>query len=440
MIDVCQYAVNCGENSGADEIEAMWTKHSSTTIKAQLGEIDEASMVTNESVRIRVIKDKALSSVFTYRLDKESIKTAVEKALKAAKASKKDSQWDSLPLPGVYPRVDVWDTSLESVSSQELMEPVIEMLNLLPEGIAAYFAGNEVELSERACVNSSGVRHEDKGALLAYGLALLGILEKGVTPSFQSIIFSRMYNPDPASCVEPLVEKINLFKKADAASSGKSSIIFCPRALEDLLHYTLFKAVSGDNVARGKSLLHQKEGEKIASPLVTLNDNGVVPEGVHSKEMDDEGSPCENTPLIEKGVLKGFIWNDYWAKRMGKTSTGNAQYNDQQDEMMIQQSTMVIQPGDFSQEELFNVPDGYYVLGLQGAHSSNPESGDFSVVCTPALRIRNGEISGGVTGMMLSDNVFSLLKKIDAVGRESEVIEGAILPHVRFSDVNVATK
>jgi PmbA protein len=440
MIDVCQHAVDYGERIGVDEIEAMWAKYSSTTIKAQLGEIDEASMVTNESIRIRVIKDKALSSVFTYLLDKESVKTAVEKALYAARVSKKDDAWHSLPAPGAYPRVDTYDTSLVSVSSEEMMDPVIEMLSLLPQGIAAYFAGTEVEIAERACVNSNGVQHQDKGALLAYGLALVGMLENGVTPSFQDILFSRTYDPDPALVAEPLVEKINLFKKADTASSGKAAIIFSPEAFEDLLHNTLFKAVSGDNVARGKSLLQGKEGELVASPLLTLHDNGVVPEGVYAKEMDDEGSPCEDTALLEEGVLQGFIWNDYWGKRMGYASTGNAKYDDRQDEMRIQQSTMTVQPGEFDTKELFAVNDGYYVLGLQGAHGANPESGDFSVVCAPAFKIRNGEITGGVTGMMLSDNIFSLLTNLDALGRELDVIDGAILPHARFSQVNVAAK
>ena len=156
--------------------------------------------------------------------------------------------------------------------------------------------------------------------------------------------------------------------------------------------------------------------------------------------MDDEGVPRQDTPLIENGVLQGFIWNDYWAKRMGVSSTGNAHYDNRNDEMLIQQNTMVITPGDYTREELFDVKDGYYILDLQGAHSSNPESGDFSVLCTPAFRIKKGEITGGATGTMLSDNVFSLLEKVDAIGREPTINEHTIFPHTRFVDVNVAAK
>lgn len=440
MIDLCQYAVTVGDRIGADEVEAIWVKEVSTLVEAELGEISKASMTRNEGMRIRVIKDKVLGSVYTYHLGKAGVKDAVEKAVAAAKASRKDEHWDSLPQPGTYPKVNVWDSTIESLGSEDLTEPVIRMLQLLPEDVISFLVGNQIILQERSCTNSNGIEHADRGTVEVTVLSAVGKLEEGVTPAFEEVLFSRTYNPDPQAFAESITEKVNLFKKRETASAGKSYIVFSPPALEDLLHFTLFKAVSGENVARGKSLLAGKEGEKVASPAFTLHDNGTVPEGTSSREMDDEGVPCQDTPIIEEGILQGFIWNDYWAKRTGVASTGNAYYVDLTDEMIIQESAMVVTPGEYTKEELIDVKDGYYVLGLQGAHSSNPESGDFSVACSPAYRIRNGEITGGVTGIMLSDNIFSLLLKIDAVGSEPEAGEFSILPCVRFSDVNVAAK
>ena len=440
MIDLCEYAVSAGEKAGADEIEAVWSNEVTTLIEAELGEISRASMTVDRGMRIRVIKDKALGSGFTYQLSKPGVIDTVEKALAAARASRKDEHWDSLPQPGRYPSLDAWDPDMATISSEELAEPILEMLQLVPEGIAVHSATNEVVLQERACVNSSGIEHEWKGTVGAVVLEAVGNLEEGVTPEFYEISFLRKYNPNPPNLVESLVKKIDLFRTFNPASSGKSHVIFSPLALEGLLQYTLFKAVSGENVARGKSLLAGKEGEKVASSALTLHDNGTVPEGVFSQEMDDEGVPCQDTPLIEDGILEGFVWNDYWAKRTGTASTGNAVYDERTDELVIQQTAMVITPGDYTREELIDIKDGYYVLGLQGAHGANPESGDFSVVCAPAYRIRNGEIAGGVVGVMLSDNMFSLLKRIDAVGREPQVLEYTVFPHIRFSDVNVVSK
>ena len=439
-MDLCSYAVKTGERRGADEIEAAWIKDVYTVVGAESDKVNNASKTRNEGLRIRVIKDKALSSVFTYNMSKEGVREAVEKAVAAASASKKDENWDSLPSPGKYPRVDVWDSSLENVGSEDLMEPLCEMIQLLPEDISALFAFNEVEISERACVNSSGIEHEDRGALENYGIAAVGKSGKGVTPEFLEFVHLRTYNPDPQKVAESITAEVNLFKNTDTASSGKFPIILAPQATQWLFYSTISKALSGDNVARGKSLFAEKEGEKIASSQLTLHDNGIIRKGVNSREMDDEGVPRQDTPLIENGILQGFLWNDYWAKCTGSSNTGNAQFQSRVGEMSIQQTTMTIEPGDYTKEELFDIKDGYYVLDLQGVHGANPESGDFSVVCSPGYRIRNGEISGGVTEMMISDNVFSLLTKIDALGKEPKVTQVAILPHLRFADVNVAAR
>jgi PmbA protein len=440
MIDLCEYAVSFGEQKGVDEIEAVWMNETSISVKAQLGEVNEASKVQNEKIKIRVIKDRAISSLVTYQLHKDAIQEAVQEAIHAVSASKKDDDWRSLPSPGTYSSLDIWDRGMEKITPEDMIEPVMEMVGLMPEDISVYLALNDITLFQHACVNSNGIHHYDRGAAGAFGMMIVGKVEGGVTPGFDEVTYMRTYDPHPHTVAESLVKEVNLFRKSQNATSGESSIIFAPEALEILLQYTLFQAVSGENVARGKSLLAEKEDSLVADPSFTLHDNGIAPEGMGSREMDDEGVPCQDTPLIEEGILQGFIWNDYWAKREGAESTGNAHYNDRTDEIAIQQNCMVISPGDFSEEELFDIKEGYYVLGLQGAHGSNPESGDFSVVCTPALKITDGELTGGVTGMMLSDNIFSLLNQVDGLGKEPKVSEISILPPVRFQHVNIIAK
>lgn len=437
MIDLCKYAVSQGEKLGADETEAVWVRDRSMIVEAELGEISKTSAVHNEGIKIRVVKDKVLSAAFTYQMDKDAVRKVVEGALLAARACKKDETWDSLPSPRKYGRVNLWDRAIEEMGSEAMTEPIIEMIRLVPKDIAVYLAANQVGLRECACVNSSGVEHEDRGTQAVLAMVVVGTLEDGVTPAFEKVSLTRKYDPHPQEIADTLIERVNLFKRAETASSGKSPVIFSPQALKSLFEYTLFRAVSGDNMAREKSLFCGKLGEKVASSSFTLHDNGIIAEGFESREMDDEGVPRQDTPLIEKGVLSGFIWNDYWAKHMGLNSTGNAHYDDRTDEMAIKQTTMVVDPGDYRMEELFDIKDGYYVLALQGAHGSNPESGDFSVVCTPAYRIRDGTIAGGVIGMMLSDNVFSLLKNVEAVENKAHVDQYVLMPHIRFSNVNV---
>ncbi len=439
MLDLCQYAVSLGEKLGADELEAMWKKKVSTIIKAEMGEINEASMTESEGLRIRLIKNKALSSVFTYHTDQSSVRKAIEKALHAAEASRKDELWDSLPYPKEYPEVDVWDRNMEEMCSETLMEPVMELIQLTPDNIEVYLAVNEIILHQWAFANSNGIEHTDRGTQEALVFWAARNLKDGITPLFYEGSFLREYNPDPQHLVEELTHNINLFKNPETAFSGRSQVIFSPQALQELVRYTLLTALSGERAARGKSLLVGREGEQIASPQLTLHDNGIIREGISSREMDDEGVPCQDTPLIVKGVLRGFIWNDYWAKHMGVSSTGNAHCYERKGEMSIRQSTMTITPGKYKREELFDIEDGYYVLNVESVHGPDPRSGDFSVVCTPVLKIRKGEISGGMTKMTLMDSFFSLLNKFEAIGSEIKICECSILPHVRFTDMHIVS-
>ena len=80
MIDLCEYAVSTGDKIGADETEAQWVRTISIGVEAESNHISQASKTRNEGMRIRVIKDKALGSFFTYKMDNHSIERAVEKA------------------------------------------------------------------------------------------------------------------------------------------------------------------------------------------------------------------------------------------------------------------------------------------------------------------------------------------------------------------------
>ena len=194
MIDLCEYAVSTGDKIGADETEAQWVRNITISVEAESRHINQASKTRNEGMRIRVIKDKGMGSYFTYRMDNHSIKRAVEKAAAAASASTKDEHWVSLPQPKRYSRVDVWDSALADTRSEDLLEPVMEMLNVMPPDIQVYAAGNSVTLQERACCNSNGITHADRSALNEVYLEATGKLEEGVTPAFNEFSLLRKYS------------------------------------------------------------------------------------------------------------------------------------------------------------------------------------------------------------------------------------------------------
>jgi PmbA protein len=98
-------------------------------------------------------------------------------------------------------------------------------------------------------------------------------------------------------------------------------------------------------------------------------------------------------------------------------------------------------PGDVAPDQLVaDVNDGLIVYYLQGAHSSNPVSGEFSVVATPAWEIRKGEIVHSTRGVMLAGNIFEVLGNISAVGNNDRQMGQLISPWIQVENVRIIGK
>ncbi|MBU7031840.1 MAG: TldD/PmbA family protein [Theionarchaea archaeon] len=436
-LSLCEYAVSHGDKMGADESEVMIVRKRSTSVTAELGELSTVSSITWEGLRLRVIKDKAMASVFTHAVNRSSIGEAIGRAIKAAQCSWKDPHWSSLPSPGRYPSLRLWDETLAQITPHMLIEPVTDMLKAAPPPLILHRIAHEASTRERMCVNSNDIYHADRGTHENVTIrALIKNQKEGVSSTFHLASYQRKYDP-PYHLIQEMKEKSSLFNAKTQAHSGTATVILSPLTILKLFHYALLGALSGDSIARDGSFFTDKVDERVANSQVSLHDNGIIEEGTASQEMDDEGVPSQDTVLIRDGILTGFLWDDYWASRMKKQSTGNALYNDRTGRMGICHTNLEVECGTYSWEELLEGKEGYFICDIKGAHSSNPDTGAFTVTASPAFRVLQGCISGYITGMMISDSIFSLIQKIDAVGKDREVRQDAILPYIRCENVNI---
>jgi PmbA protein len=200
-------------------------------------------------------------------------------------------------------------------------------------------------------------------------------------------------------------------------------------------------AVKADSVQRSQSPFKGKLGEQVASENLTIIDDGLYSAGLRTGIFDGEGAPHQKTPIIEKGILKNYLYDNYSARKEGKESSGNASRSGYLSTPYIETTNFHIQPGTKTQEDILKeVGDGLIIYYLQGAHSSNPVSGDFSVVATPAWKVKGGKIDHSCSGVMLAGNVFELLKNIAVVGSNVRQMGSIIAPWVIAENVRVIGK
>jgi PmbA protein len=220
--------------------------------------------------------------------------------------------------------------------------------------------------------------------------------------------------------------------------SGEMPVIFTPRGLIALL-LSLGLAVDGKSVFLGASPLRDKIGQQIASPSLTIVDDPFVEFGPNTSAFDNEGVRRKVTPLVEKGVLRNFIYDLDTAGRAGTKPTGHGSTR--------RLTNLVISPGDTPYETMIkNTPRGLLVHEFLGLGQGNPINGEFSINLFLGYKIENGKLVGRVKNAMLAGNAFDALKDILVISKEREWVSGpyswfsGLLPHIQVGRLSVTAK
>ena len=217
----------------------------------------------------------------------------------------------------------------------------------------------------------------------------------------------------------------------------KAAVVLDPYIATNFLGL-LSPALSAEAVQKGRSLFAGKVNQAVASPLITVVDDGRLPGGIASAPFDGEGVPTSETVLIDQGQLKGFLHNTYTAAKEGVSSTGNGVRSSFKSTPEVGSTNFFIRAGEKSPEQLIKeVPKGLYVTEVMGMHTANPISGDFSVGAS-GIWIEKGELTRPVRGVAIAGNIMDLLGAVDAVGSDLEFFGGKGAPTLRVSSMSLS--
>ena len=213
----------------------------------------------------------------------------------------------------------------------------------------------------------------------------------------------------PAKAVQGALDKVG----ASEIPTGKYDIVIDGAQMRSLLS-AFSSAFSAKNAFLGMSRLAGKEGEKIASDIVTITDDPMREGCPMQTPFDDEGVATYKKTVVENGVLGTLLYDLTTAYKLGKTTTGNGRRGGN-----IAPYNFGICAGIDTQEQLFaKVGDGIYVTGVKGLHAgANAITGDFSVESEGFL-IKDGKKAGPVKSFTIAGNFFELLKSVDSLGNE----------------------
>ena len=447
MLTIAEKTVQIALAKGASEAEAYVCDEQVVNVGIELGQVNKTNQIIDRGVGIRVVVDKSVGFAYTNIVnDPNAFDDIVTRALSAAKASKPDVEWQGFAhkRSAVSVLDGTFDGKILDFGSEELVNLSQAMINSavqIDKSILAAEGGVGTAYGANAIVNSNGICGFDKGTIIECSLATLAKSGNKVTPVCFEFNAARNYNIDPAWVGREAAKLSVSALKTKPVKTKPTTLILTQFALQGLLSHTLFNAVKADSVQRGQSPFKGKIGETVVSENLTLYDDGLYPGGMRTWLFDGEGVPHQKTLLIEKGVLKNFLYDNYAAKKEGKESTGNASRAGYLSTPNIGLTNMHLMPGTSSADDMIQqVDDGLLIYYLQGAHSSNPVSGDFSVVATPVWKIQNGEIVSASRDVMLAGNIFEILKNIQIIGDNERQVGGLIAPWIMVENVRVIGK
>ncbi|VVB72977.1 Zinc metalloprotease TldD [uncultured archaeon] len=412
---------------GAEEAEVYGTLGRSVDIDLRKDVVELASESFHRGLGLRATVAGAVG--FSSTSDLSLLEAVARSAVLSARARGPDESWRSLPYPQkvVHPE-GIFDSRLEAIEPEDVLDMAATLLYGCSEvkGAEPVSGGVACICGTSFIVNTRGIALQEKGTLMHASMETIARGSDVATGSeFQN---SRSLQPSLEDVGRAAAEMARASLGGVKAESGLYDVLLRPLAAAELMEYTILPALSADNVQKGRSQLLGRVGDSISSERLTITDDGLFPAGIDSTAFDGEGVPSQRTGLIEKGALKGFIYDSYTAGKEGVKSTGNAVRSGYSDVPRVGNRNLIVSSPEVI--DLLAETRGYLVGGLIGAHTANPISGDFSVEARNCFWLEPGAAYRPMRSLMLTGNIFELLLDIE-VGTDVRAIGSVVTPTLK---------
>lgn len=231
-------------------------------------------------------------------------------------------------------------------------------------------------------------------------------------------------NVDIEAVAKNVGKKTILMLEAKECPSGKMPVVIGKGFGGTLFHEACGHPLEASAVSKNLSVFSGKLGQQIASPILSAVDDGTIPNEWGSNNIDDEGNKTEKTLLIENGILKNYLIDDFNGRRMGRKGNGACRRQSYKYEPTSRMSNTYICAGKSTPEEIVSATKlGLYAKSLAGGQV-NPVTGEFNFGCSEAYMIRDGKICEPVRGASVIGTGQEILKKIDMIGNDLQLAQG----------------
>jgi PmbA protein len=414
-----------------EDLEVYVARGDETDIRAYSGEVESPTSATSAGVGIRVVVDHKLGFAWAGSLERSVLEETLAEARDNANYATPDEHV-RLAEPDGVPAVpvDLWDDGLASVPTTDKVALALDLEARARQADPqvrqvdhADYGDGSVEV---ALVSTKGIRSSSRKTS---GYISVGVIagEGEASQTGGGFSVDRGFaGLDPDQAVFDAVTRAVRMLGAAKGPSGRSTVVFDRRVASTLLS-VVSSALSGEAVAKGRSFFAGRIGEQVGSSGLTLVDDPTDPRAYGAAAYDAEGLACRRNVLIDRGVLRSFLYDTVSASRAGVSSTGSAVRGGFSGTPGPGCRALTLAAGPEGYDEdgvLAAVGEGLFVQSMTGVHSGvNPISGDFSVGAE-GLMIRDGRLAEPVREITVASTLQRILQALVAVGADVEWLPG----------------
>jgi TldD protein len=414
---------------GGDFAEAYFERTVSNRISLDENKISTATRGVDMGVGFRVLHGEKTGYAFSDDLDFQRLKEAAQTAalIASGKAAPSPQTFKAVKIPSYY-LVKVSPDSIAAKSKAELLLRANEIARAADKRITQVGAGFSDMNKKIIIANSEGLYAEDIQTLSSLGVSTNAIEGDKRSFGYESKAGSFGYEHFDLNLAEDMARKSADMAirtlPAEDAPAGEFPIVIAKGFGGIFFHEAIGHSLEGDGIRKKASCFWDKLGQSIATPVVTLADDGSYKGGWGTVNVDDEGYEGHNTVLIEKGICKNFLQDKLNAKLMKMNQTGNGRRQDFRCYPIPRMTNTYLLPGDSLPEDIIKSVDKGLFIAKIGGGNVNPTTGRFVFTVTEGYMIEAGKMTKPLKGIMLMGSGQDVLKNITMVGNDLMVIGG----------------
>jgi TldD protein len=420
-----QKTLGAALRSGGDWAEVFVEDRRTSSGRLDDGRIEDLSSLRDRGAGIRVVVGDTTGFAHTADLSEDGLRQAAEAASAVARSGGggvKEVALTAQSRPEIN-TVKVLPESIEKAAKVSILKRADEAARATGNAIIQVTARYGDTRRRILVANSDGLLASDDQVRTNFAVMATASGDTGMQTGYNSTGFTvgwELFDDiDIEEFARVAANRAITKLKARPAPSGPVPVVLAAGSGGVMFHEACGHGLEADSVQKNMTVYAGRKGEQVASPLVTLVDDGTMGPEWGSFSIDDEGRPATRNVLIQDGVLTDYMYDHLRARKEGREhSTGNGRRQAYDYLPMVRMTnTYVLAGKDDPAEILRQTPTGVYIAHLGGGQV-NTATGDFVFGIEEAFLIENGEITDPIREANLIGNGPEVLKNIDAIGTD----------------------